>query len=390
MQAHDSILGSKAFGEHADDAGLVVTYQSHQDALRFLSSALDQANGVALLQGPTGSGKSTVIKAQLAWFARDAAVALVEGMHLRPRRLLTDMLAQFGVETANDHDEQLLHKLNNFVTEQARFARPPVLIIDNADLATSSALRLLNWLAALDSRGNYALRIVLTGKEGLSSLPRQDGMRSLARRHPALYSLNPLTEQETMVYLRTRLIAAGGEHGEKVFPMDVCERLHEWSRGWPGALNERAIEAMEGMTELEPSGPIPRVIVTRDGETVAEYELTERQYVIGRAEISDILVEDPYVSKMHAMLQVYANAIVLLDLNSTNGTTVNSRIVVKSVLQSNDIISLGRHRLKIENAPAISEEMDERIKASDTMTMESLEDLRRSRARRTLTMLKHK
>jgi len=64
--------------------------------------------------------------------------------------------------------------------------------------------------------------------------------------------------------------------------------------------------------------------------------------------------------------------------------------VMKSVLKSDDIITLGRHRLKIENAPAISEEMDEAIKMSDTMTMQNLDDLRRARARRTITMLKHK
>lgn len=389
MQAHDSSLVSKAFGEHAD-AGLIVAYRSHQDAMRFLSSALEQANGAALLQGPTGSGKSTIIKEQMAWSARDSAVALVDGIHLRPRRLLTDMLSQFGVQTASEQDEQLLHKLNSFVTQQTRFEQPPVLIIDNADRMTSSAQRLLNWLAALETRGNFALRIILTGKEELSALPRQDSMRNLARRHPATYSLNPLTEQESMIYLRTRLIAAGGERSEKVFPLDVCERLHELSCGWPGALNERAIDAMDRMTELKSARRIPRIIVTRDGVTEAEYELTERQYVIGRADIADIIIEDTYVSKMHAMLQIYPNAIVLVDLNSTNGTTVNSRIVVKSVLKSDDIITLGRHRLKIENAPAISEEMDEAIRASDTMTMESLDDLRRARARRTITMLKHK
>jgi len=389
MQVHDFSISSKAFGEHAD-AGLIVAYQSHQDALRFLSSTLGQANGFALLQGPTGSGKTTIIKEQLAWSARDAAVALVEGTHLTPLRLLIDMLSQFGVQTASQNDEQLLHKLNQFVTEQTRAARAPVLIIDNADHATPSALRLLNWLAALDTRGNYGLRIVLSGKEELSTLPRQDGMRNLARRHPATYSLNPLTEQETMIYLRTRLIAARGEGSEKVFPLDVCERLHEVSRGWPGALNACAIEAMGSMTEPQSAKPIPRVTVTRDGETVAEYELSERHYVIGRTEIADIIIEDAYVSKMHAMLQVYANAIILADLNSTNGTTVNSRITATKVLRNNDIITLGRHRIKIENVPEISAELDESIKVTDTITMADLDDLRRSRARRTIMMLKHK
>lgn len=389
MHSHESSLVSKAFGDGAD-TDLIIAYQSHQDALRFLSAALGQANGLAFLQGPTGSGKSTIIKEQLAWSARDAAVALIEGTHLVPRRLLVDMLSQFDVQTASEPDDQLLHKLNNFLTQQTRLERPPVLFIDNADQMTASALRLLNWLAALDTLGNFSLRIVLSGKEGLSDLPRHDGMLSVARRHPATYSLNPLTERETMIYLRTRLIAAGGEHSDKVFPVDVCERLHEASQGWPGALNEKAIVTMEPMAELDEAVPAPRVVVSCDGEMVAEYELTERQYVIGRGETADIVVDDRYVSKMHAMLQVYHNAIMLVDLNSTNGTTLNSRMVVKSVLKSNDIISLGKHRLKIENAPAISVEMDEAIKATDTITMQSLEDLRRARAKRTVTMLKHK
>jgi type II secretory pathway predicted ATPase ExeA len=388
MQTHDSSLVSKAFGEHAD-TGLIVAYQSHQDALRFLSSALGQANGIALLQGPSGAGKTTIVKEQLAWSSRDASVAFVEGMHLTPRRLMTDMLSQFGVETDSEDDEKLLHELNNFVTHETRFARPPVLIVDNADHATLSALRLLNWVAALEIRGNYAVRIVLTGKEGLSSLPWRDGMRSLARRVPATYSLNPLSEQETMIYLRTRLMVAGSESSEEMFPLDTCEQLHELSCGWPGALNEHAIEAMESSAELQSAKPIPRIILTHDGEILAEHDLTERQYVIGRSRIADLIIADGYVSKLHALLQIHEKAIILADLNSTNGTTVNSRMVGTTILESDDIIMLGRHRIKIENAPPISAEMEERINAADTMTMRSLDDLRLARAKRTITMLKH-
>jgi len=389
MQAPGSLLGSRAFGEHAD-AGLIVAYQSHQDALRFLSSALSQPNGVALLQGPTGSGKTTIVNEQLDWSSRAAAVALVDGANLSPRRLVTDTLSQFGVQTTSQPDEQLLQQLSNFVTGETRSAQAPVLIVDNADRVTSSALRLLNWLAALDVGATYALRIVLTGKDRLSTLLQDDSTRSLARRNPAAYTLNPLTAQETMIYLRTRLIAAGGERSETVFPIEVCDRLRELSRGWPGPLNERAIEVMERMTELQSAKSVPRVIVTCDGETVAEYELSRRQHVIGRTDLADIIIEDSYVSKMHAILQVYSNAIVLFDLNSTNGTTVNSTIVQKTILRNNDIIALGRYRLKIENVPVLSAEMDARIRAADTLTMQNLDDLRRARARRVITALKLK
>jgi type II secretory pathway predicted ATPase ExeA len=388
MQQHSSSLGSKAFGELADP-GLIVAYQSHQDALRFLSAELSHANGIALLQGPKGSGKTTIINEQLGWSSRDAAIAVLDGVHLTPRQLSAGMLSQFDIEDTSQQDEHLLQALSAFLTEQTESGRPPILIVDNAHRATPSALRLLNWLAALDVRGKYALRIILTGKDKLATLLRQDAMRSLARRNPATFSLNPLTSQESIIYLRTRLIAAGGERAEKVFPISICEKLRALSRGWPGALNDIAYKAMERMEDIRSARRLPRITVSRDGNKIAEYDLTERQYVIGRTELADIVIEDSYASKMHAMLQVYSNAIVLIDLNSTNGTTVNSTVIQKTILRNNDIVTLGHFRLKIENVPTISPEMDERIKLSDTMTMQNLEDMRRTRARRTIKVLKH-
>jgi general secretion pathway protein A len=388
MPTHGSTLGSKAFGELAESS-LIVAYQSHQDALRFLAAALSQENGIALLQGPRGAGKTTIVNEQIGWSSRDASVAYLDGTHLTPRRLLTGMLSQLGVDISTESDEQLLQTINNVVTRQTRSGEPPVLIIDNVDQATSSTLRLLNWLAALEVQARYAIRIVLTGRERLSSLIRRDSMRSIARRNPATYTLNPMSVEETMIYLRTRLIAAGGERSEKVFPIDICDQLHERSRGWPGPLNQYALEVMDRMKELKSARRVPRIIMTRDGETVGEYSLTRRKYVIGRSEMADIMIEDTYVSKIHAMLQVYGNAVVLFDLNSTNGTTVNSSVVLKTILKNNDVISLGNHRLKIENAPALTAEMGDLIEAADTLTMKNLDDIRRSRARRTIVALKH-
>jgi len=389
MQETRTPLGTQAFGELADKS-LIVAYQSHQDALRFLASALGQPNGVALLHGPAGSGKSTVMGEQRDWASRDAAVAMFDGTHLSPRQLLSGMLSQFRIEFGAEHDEELLQQLNGFLTSETRSGRTPVLMIDNVERATPSAWRLLNWLAALDSRGIFALRIILSSKDSMAALLRDETMRSLTRRHPATYSLNPLTVQETVIYLRTRLIAAGGERSEKVFPVPICQKLHELTGGWPGALNKGALEVMERMAELRATRRVPQVTVSRDGKTIAEYKLTEKQYIIGRTELADIVIEDSYVSKIHAMLQIYPNAIVLLDLNSTNGTTVNSRVVQKAILRNDDIISLGRYRVKISNAPAINAEMDRRIRESDTITMQNLVDFRRARARRTVKALKSK
>lgn len=387
MTAHDSSLSSKAFGTHAD-ARLIVAYESHQDALRFLSSSLGQGNGIALLQGPTGSGKSTIVNEQRDWSRRDSSVALIEGTRLTPRRLLDEILEQFGIKVISVQDDQSLQRLNNFLTQETRRGFPPVLIIDNADRATESALRLLDWLSALEAGNKFALRIVLTGREQLAGLLMHDSLHSLRRRNPATYSLNPLSAQETMIYLRTRLIAAGGQRPERMFSLSVCDRLREVSRGWPGALNKHAMEVVDRLAEKKPKKPKPRIVVTHDGKTVSEHELNVQKYVIGRTDLADIMIEDTFVSKTHAMLQVYRNAIVLLDLNSTNGTTVNSKPIHKTILRNNDIITMGRYRLKLEDAPAISPEIDAKIEANDTVTMQTIQDLRRVRAQRTIKALK--
>ena len=389
MRTQRSSIEEKAFGEQAN-AGLVIACTSHQLALRFLESSLGNSSGIALLKGPAGSGKTTILNEQLAWSSRNAAVALIDGTNLTPRHLLKGILSQFGIENVPEHDEHMLQAINKFAAQQAKSTEAPIVIVDDVDRATPSALRILNWLAALDVQGRFALRLILTGKYRLSNLVKDDSLRSLGRRHPPTFSLNPLTLREAMLYLRTRLIAAGSGRADKIFTLEVCERLHEASGGWPGLLNKCALKLLQQLPQSKMGKPYPRIVITCDGETIATHELTKRQYVIGRADLADIMVGDTFVSKMHAMLRLYSNALVLHDLNSTNGTTVNSREVHKTILRSDDIISLGRHRLKVENAPAMSAEADARIRASDTLTMKNLEDFRRVRAQHTIAALKHK
>jgi hypothetical protein len=60
------------------------------------------------------------------------------------------------------------------------------------------------------------------------------------------------------------------------------------------------------------------------------------------------------------------------------------------VLRNNDIISLGRHRIKVENVPAISADMAETIRRADTLTLKNLDDIRRSRAMHNLVAIKHR
>ncbi len=131
------------------------------------------------------------------------------------------------------------------------------------------------------------------------------------------------------------------------------------------------------MTTRNPSPP--RIIVSQHRETVGEYTVTDKKVLIGRSEFADIVIEDLYASKLHAMVLVYSDALVLLDLNSANGVTVNSVKTKCAILKENDIITIGHHRLKIENVPELSEEMRQMIESRDTLKMKNIVDVQRLR-----------
>ena len=48
----------------------------------------------------------------------------------------------------------------------------------------------------------------------------------------------------------------------------------------------------------------------------------------------------------------HGSTTLLMDLNSTNGTFVNSRRVSNHVMHDSDIVSIGSHRLKFVHATA--------------------------------------
>ena len=124
---------------------------------------------------------------------------------------------------------------------------------------------------------------------------------------------------------------------------------------------------------------LPRIIVSRHRDLVGEHTVSDKKVLIGRSEFADIVIEDLFASKLHAMILVYSDALVLLDLNSANGVTVNSVETKCAVLKENDIITIGHHRLKIENAPELSEEMQQLVLNKDTLKMRNIVDVQRLR-----------
>jgi pSer/pThr/pTyr-binding forkhead associated (FHA) protein len=89
-----------------------------------------------------------------------------------------------------------------------------------------------------------------------------------------------------------------------------------------------------------------RLILSLDGQTLAEYNMTKERYTVGRLPDNDIRIDNAAVSGHHSLIINILNDSFLEDLNSTNGTYVNGKLIKKHALGHDDVITVGHHQLR--------------------------------------------
>jgi len=92
-----------------------------------------------------------------------------------------------------------------------------------------------------------------------------------------------------------------------------------------------------------------KLILSLDGQVIKEFTLTKERSTIGRKPHNDIQIDNLAVSGEHAIIMTILNDSFLEDLGSTNGTLVNGQPVKKHFLQNNDVVEIGKYKLKYVN-----------------------------------------
>src|SRR5690606_6682081 len=83
------------------------------------------------------------------------------------------------------------------------------------------------------------------------------------------------------------------------------------------------------------------------------------RYTVGRLPDNDIRIDNPAVSGHHSLIINILNDSFLEDLNSTNGTYVNGKLIKKHALQHGDVITVGHHQLRfVEDDDAQQDEFE--------------------------------
>src|SRR5262245_48069352 len=102
-----------------------------------------------------------------------------------------------------------------------------------------------------------------------------------------------------------------------------------------------------------------RLILSLDGQVMAEYNMNKERYTVGRLPDNDIRIDNPPVSGHHSLIINILNDSFLEDLNSTNGTYVNGKLIKKHALQHGDVVTVGHHQLRFVDTQTTDNEPDE-------------------------------
>ncbi len=207
----------------------------HKEAVVKARWTMEEFNGLALIRGDVGMGKSFLVEFLLStWthqFGWRCAKMQNTGTISSPRALLAEVLQAFGLEpSANVRD--MVGRLEAWLLIQAfEEGRNVVLFIDEAQQLPSKALPVIKDLVNLETRDRILLQIVLSGQPNID--------RKLAY-YPALQSriasvstLEPLSAEETDAMLLYRMRRAGSVDPLRLCPAATMEAIYLATGGVP-------------------------------------------------------------------------------------------------------------------------------------------------------------
>ena len=358
----------------------------HARAKAYMESTIWFTDGFVVITGEIGSGKTTLIETFLRDLDRDVVVAQINQTQISPAGFLQGVLAQFGFSPWKMSKAELLATLTNFLIEQYAAGRKVVLVIDEAQNLSHRVLEEVRLLSGVETTKDKTLRIILAGQPELNETLNSPELVQLAQRVRLRFHLTPLAKEDIGAYVEHRLRVAGSE-GRRIFSDAAIALLQRYTGGVPRLINTLCDTAMMGgyaidkdtvdesevlaaieelqwveyaartnrMARAEMLAPplrtaavdsvLARLLVATKGRSVAELELRQRRYVIGRTEENDLHIDSKYVSRHHCHINVTLESAVIEDLNSTNGIYVRGKRVRRHLLSDGDVVTIGQHEL---------------------------------------------
>ncbi len=229
----------------APDPRFLYLSRSHDAALQLVLQAINRKEGIVVLTGDIGTGKTTVCRSVLERLDMTCFTSLLLNPFLSVEELLREILLDFGVvsreavrsgriTTASKHD--LVSTLHEFLVSLIPIGGSGVLIIDEAQHLSPQVLEELRVLSNLETNHQKLLQIVLVGQLNLLDVLATPEVKQLDQRISMRATLSPLTREDVESYISHRLSVAHGS-SSITFEPAALDAVFAASAGVPRVIN---------------------------------------------------------------------------------------------------------------------------------------------------------
>lgn len=229
----------------APDPRFLYLSASHDAALQLLLQSITRKEGIVILTGDIGTGKTTLCRSLIERLDMTAFTSLLLNPFLSVEELLREILLDFGVVSreavrngriASATKQELVSTLHEFLISLVPIGGFGVLLIDEAQHLSPQVLEEIRVLSNLETNQQKLLQIVLVGQTNLLDILRSPEVSQLDQRITMRASLNPLSRPEVESYIGHRMSVARGASSVNFDP-PALDAIHAISHGVPRVIN---------------------------------------------------------------------------------------------------------------------------------------------------------
>lgn len=222
------------FSISPDPSFLFLSFR-HKEALMHLRHGLKNSEGVLLLTGEVGTGKTLLLRCLLQQLPPTTHISNVLNPTLSDVELLETLCEQFGISYQNSTEASLFLILKNWLIQNHNKTNEAIVIIDEAQHLSLSAIEKLIELTKIEIDKKKLLQIILIGQTELQDKLKEKDFRFLAHKITVRYHLLSLSCLETSKYIQHRLSLVGA--ASRIFTEKSVNLIHKISSGTPRLIN---------------------------------------------------------------------------------------------------------------------------------------------------------